>query len=202
MVTKAWLIKFVSIVPVSNRTLASFPLMNIVPEKSVVSFDSARASGFNLGRCIAFEFQGVDVYLFVFAMLFRQVRGCFLFGWCFPFSFVILARAVPCHMSLTSAGKTGSFLWLLSAIGLRFYIELFFGLWFLFFGSVIQWLVILRFPIGSCASMNRVYSFCRCYDCVDVFFSSVLDFNILAKPGVHAGEELLYKSIIANGIFW
>ena len=83
-------------------------------------------------------------------------------------------------MSLTTTGKIGSFLWLLSGIGLGFYIELFFGLWFLFSSAVIWWLVILRFPIGSCASMNRVYSFCHCYDCVDVFFSSVLDFDILA----------------------
>ena len=83
-------------------------------------------------------------------------------------------------MSLTTTGKTGSFLWLLSGIGLGFYIELFLGLWFLLPGSDIRWLVMLRFPIGSCASMNRVYSFCLCYDSIDVFFSSVLDFDILA----------------------
>ena len=148
--------------------------------ESVVSFDSAWGSGLNLGRCIALEFQGIDVYLIVFAMFFRQVRGCSLFGSCFPFFFVVFASAVSCHMSFTTTGKTSSFLWLLSGVGLGCYIELFFGLWFLFSGSVIQWLVILPFPIGSCASMNRVYSFCPCYDCIDVFFSSVLDFDILA----------------------
>ena len=70
--------------------------------ESVVSFDTAWASGLNLGRCIAFEFQGIDVYLIVFAMSFRQVRGCLHFGWCIPYSFVVLARGsilpyVPHH---------------------------------------------------------------------------------------------------------
>ena len=97
-----------------------------------------------------------------------------------PFSFVVLARAVSCHMCLTTVGKTGPFLWLLSGIGLGFYIERFFGLWFLFPGSVIWWLVMLGFSIGACASMNGVYSFCRGDDCINVFLSIVLDFDILA----------------------
>ena len=34
VVTKAALIKFAPIVPVSNRTLAYFPLMNVVPSRA------------------------------------------------------------------------------------------------------------------------------------------------------------------------
>ena len=141
-----------------------------------MSFDTIRMTNLNFGHCIGLEFQGVNVHLIISRILFCQVRGCFLLCWCLSLFFVVLARAVPCPMSLTTAGKTGSPLWFFGSDLLGFYIELFFGLWLLLFGGS----VLLYLSIGSCSLMNRVYSFRHCNNCVDVFFASVLDFDILA----------------------
>ena len=61
--------------------------------KGMVSYARARAPSSNFGCIIAFEFQGIDVNLFLLAMLFRLVGCCFLRGWCFSLSFVIVMES-------------------------------------------------------------------------------------------------------------
>lgn len=144
-----------------------------------MSFDCTRMSNFNHGYCIAFKFQGIDVHLIIFAMLFSLVGDYFLLSWCFSLPIVVLARAVSCHVSFTTTGETGLLFGFFSIVVLAFYIQLFIGLRLLFLGGI--WVVLFCFPIGSCTSMNGVYSFCHCNNCVDLFFSSILDFNILTE---------------------